>query len=87
MGEAGTTVQLGLLETLVREALPYRLVVWKQECKPTKKGLLDACSNTCFSVCTQSMSCNRHETDRQTMWRHFGQCDPRAKAAQAGGLL
>lgn len=36
--------------------VPYRLVVWKQECKPTRKGLLDACSNTCFSVCTQSIS-------------------------------
>lgn len=35
---------------------PYLLVVWKQECRPTRKGLLDACSNTCFSVCTQSMS-------------------------------
>lgn len=40
-------------------ARPYLLAVWKQECRPTRKGLLDACSNTCFSVCTQSMSCNR----------------------------
>ena len=24
--------------------------VWKQECSPTKKGWLEACSNTCFSV-------------------------------------
>lgn len=35
---------------------PYRLSVWKQEWRPTKNGLVDACSNTCFSVCTQSIS-------------------------------
>lgn len=34
----------------------HLLSVWKQEWRPTKKGWLEACSNTCFSVWTQSMS-------------------------------
>ena len=38
------------------------LSVWKHECRPTRKGWLDACSNTCFSVWTQSMSCGEERT-------------------------
>lgn len=34
----------------------YRLLVWKQEWSPTRKGWFEAISKTCFSVCTQSMS-------------------------------
>ena len=30
--------------------------VWKHEWRPTRNGWFDAVSNTCFSVCTQSMS-------------------------------
>lgn len=35
---------------------PHLLSVWKQECRPTRKGWLEACSKTCFSVWTQSIS-------------------------------
>lgn len=62
-GTPGAAVQRGFWGVRIRKQQnlrkpvpPYRLVVWKQECKPTRKGLLDACSNTCFSVCTQSIS-------------------------------
>jgi len=34
----------------------YLLSVWKQECSPTRKGWFEACSKTCFSVWTQSIS-------------------------------
>lgn len=45
----------------------HRLSVWKQEWSPTKNGLVDACSNTCFSVWTQSMSYTRKkERERET---------------------
>lgn len=48
-----------MFHSLLLTQHPYRLCVWKQEWSPTRKGLADACSNTCFSVCTQSISCTR----------------------------
>jgi len=42
-----------------RGARAHLLGVWKHECSPTRNGWLEAISNTCFSVCTQSMSCKR----------------------------
>lgn len=50
----------------VYSASSYRLSVWKQEWRPTRNGLEDACSNTCFSVCTQSISCRYQEDNVQT---------------------
>lgn len=53
----------------------HLLSVWKQECRPTRKGWLEACSKTCFSVWTQSMSWWRNTTQihppvRQRSFRH-----------------
>lgn len=49
---------------------PYRLSVWKQEWRPTKNGLVDACSNTCFSVWTQSISWRGEgrQTETEMAW-------------------
>lgn len=55
-------LSLSLQETvwLIQERCSHLLSVWKQECRPTRKGWLEACSNTCFSVWTQSMSWRRN---------------------------
>lgn len=43
----------------------YLLSVWKQECSPTRKGWFEACSKTCFSVWTQSISYFLKKSDIQ----------------------
>lgn len=43
----------------------YLLSVWKQECRPTRKGWFEACSKTCFSVWTQSISYFLKKSDIQ----------------------
>lgn len=71
----------------VKALSTYRLVVWKQECKPTRNGLLDACSNTCFSVCTQSISWNRVIGESQWLLYSCGHCQKQKWDTSCGFML
>ena len=46
----------------------YLLAVWKHEWSPTRKGWFDACSKTCFSVWTQSISCGKKFNTSVKSW-------------------
>ena len=58
-------------DLFVCHSASYRLSVWKQEWRPTKNGLVDACSKTCFSVCTQSISFRVRQAGRQTQTQRY----------------
>lgn len=62
---SGSSNNCRLSPSLTQERCSHLLSVWKQEWRPTRKGWLEACSKTCFSVWTQSMSCERN-TQRHT---------------------
>lgn len=73
---------------LIEEICSHLLSVWKQECRPTRKGWLEACSNTCFSVWTQSMSW-RGNTEKSTenTWEIILTSHPRTHSSWISTVL